>query len=345
MYEWHRPLVAGHRFIVVRSATSRLLNVASWIGAHPVKRIRFSFRVRTASSLVLALGVIAGCAGGTELDESDPGGGRTRPSLAPAKAEEAAPLTPGDFTFRLPIAGYSYSEVQSADISAAEGVLTERCMERLGIPYTAVKEPEAPRAADRRYGLSSAEDAARYGYHLPPEDPFNPNEGLSATTLIALYGRSAAIDGKADPALDIPARGCRGEASDSLGAGHQYRAGAETASRIARRSYEKSVEEPRVREAVRRWSACMADRGYTYPDPMAALGDERFLDKDVSREEVETARADMECKTNVRLLQTWFSAETAVQKDMIAGKSAELEKLKEVHASKAAEAREVTGRS
>lgn len=251
----------------------------------------------------------------------------------------------GDFTFRLPIAAYSYTEQESSDISAAEDVLTERCMKRLGLPYVAVQAPETSRASDRRYGLSSAEDAARYGYHLPPEAPFNPNKGLSATTLLALYGRSAVAEEKADPALDIPPRGCRGEAADSLEEGHQYRAGAEAASAIASRSYQESVEEPRVREAVRRWSACMADRGYTYADPMAALGDERFLDKGVSKREVETARADMECKTNVRLLQTWFSAETAVQKGMIAGKSAELEKLKEVHASKAAEAREVTGRS
>ncbi|PWS52415.1 hypothetical protein DLE01_05370, partial [Streptomyces sp. FT05W] len=137
---------------------------------------------------------------------------------------------------------------------------------------------------------------------------------------------------------------CRGEAAESLDADHRYGAGAEIASGIARRSYQESVEDTRVREAVRRWSDCMTERGYTYSDPLAALGDERFLDKDVSKREVETARADMECKTRVGLLRTWFSAETAIQKKMIAAQPAELAKLKEVHTSKAAAAREVTGR-
>ncbi|MEU0133462.1 hypothetical protein ABZ172_05400 [Streptomyces sp. NPDC006296] len=292
---------------------------------------------------MLSLG-LAGCSGTTGPDEKDPKSGPVNAST-PGATAAADGSDSADFTFRLPIAAYSYTEAQNADIGAAEDVLTERCMKRLGIPYTAVQAPEASRASDRRYGLSSAEDAARYGYHLPPKASFNPNKGLDAPTLVALYGRSAGIEGTADPSLDVPPRGCRGEAADSLDEDHRYRAGAETASGIARRSYQQATQDSRVREAVRRWSGCMADRGYTYSDPMAALGDERFLDKPVTEREVETARADMECKAEVRLLQTWFSVETAVQKDMIADGSAELEKLKEAHAAKAAEAREVTGRS
>ena len=309
-----------------------------------MKRKSFPFRVVAASGFVLSIGLLAGCSGPAESGGNDADAGRTNASPGAAGSGGASPSASEDFTFRLPIAEYSYTEAQNADIGAAEDVLTERCMKRLGLPYTARKAPAVSRASDRRYGLSSAEDAARYGYHLPPKASFNPNKGLSTTTLIALYGRSAGIDGEADPALDIPARGCRGEAAESLDADHRYPAGAEIASGIARRSYQESVEDSRVREAVRRWSDCMTERGYTYSDPLAALGDERFLDKGISKREVETARADMECKTRVGLLRTWFSAETAIQKKMIAAEPAELAKLKEVHTSKAAAAREVTGR-
>ncbi|MEV6260915.1 hypothetical protein AB0M42_09200 [Streptomyces sp. NPDC051784] len=304
-----------------------------------MKRHSSPFRGRALRAAALSLGVLTGCSG-----THGPDGADRAPSASATASADRHEAPSDDFTFRLPIASYAYTDAQDAEIAAAEDVLTERCMKELGISWTAVEAPETPRASDRRYGLSNADEAARYGYHLPPEKPFNPNAGLSATTLTALYGRSVDGAAKADPALDIPARGCRGEAAESLDAGHRYQAGAEAAGEIARNSYQRSTEDPRVREVVRKWSDCMAGRGYSYADPLAALGDERFLDKPVSKSEVATARADMRCKTDVGLLQTWFSAEQAIQQKMIAGRSAELEKLRKAHAAKTSEARTITGR-
>ncbi|WP_329210158.1 hypothetical protein OG257_22655 [Streptomyces sp. NBC_00683] len=221
-------------------------------------------------------------------------------------------------------------------------MLTEQCMRGLGMPYRAVPIPETSRASDRRYGLSSADDAARYGYHLPPEPLFDPHEGLSAETLSALYGRSSGSTGNPAPKGKVPPRGCRGQAVEALSSKHRYTVGAEIASDIANRSYQESRQDRRVRAAVNRWSSCMAEHSYSYPDPMASLGDKRFLGKEVTNQEIETAQADLDCKSRTWLLQIWYSVEADIQKDRIAQHSEELEKLEKAHVSKIAEARQIT---
>ncbi|MFC9248371.1 hypothetical protein ACFT7S_31410 [Streptomyces sp. NPDC057136] len=291
-----------------------------------------------AAALVASLGLLAGCAG--SQSESSADGAEPR-GPADSSASPSSPVT-GDFTFRLPIAKYSYTAAEDAVIRGAEDVLTEQCMRKLGMSYRAVAAPEAVRASDRRYGLSSVEDASRYGYHLPPEPLFDQHEGLDAETLSALYGNSAGATGSPAPKGKIPPRGCRGEAVVTLASKHRYTAGAEIASGIANGSYEESRQDPRVRAAVGRWSSCMAERGYSYADPMASLGDKQFLDKKVGEQEIETAQADLNCKARTRLLQIWFAAETHIQNGRIAEHLGELEKLAKSHASKVAEARRIT---
>lgn len=308
------------------------------------RRTSFSLRnhwPRTAVPAV-ALTVLTGCAGSPDAGGPDPTAPVSEPS---AKESDSA----GDYTFRLPIAKYSYTESQIAVINSAQDALTERCMQRFGISYRVPEPPRQSRDSDRRYGLSSASDATHYGYHLPPSPSYNPDQGLDAEQIEVLYGERG---GKNTPSPNpdqhhgkIPVNGCRGEAVRTLSAGHEYNTGAKVASDIANRSYRESADDSRVRDAVSRWSSCMKSHGFTYSSPLAALEGASLDDPKVTRREIETAEADMRCKSATNLLDIWFSVETSIQKAEIAKQSKVLNKLSEVHSLKVAAARKIVAES
>lgn len=330
---------------------------------------------RPAAALVAALaavGVLAGCSssGGTSPAAGRPAaasasasgpsgsgtsaGGSAGPvSGSPAPAGgSAAPVAPaGDdprYTARLPIAAYSFTDAQTASVDAAVDVLTDRCMRRYGMRYQAPAEPPPParQSADRRYGLSSAFDAAHYGYHLTPdeESPSTPAPAARGGTAqyLVLFGRPDGTHPDATGPVTyqgraVPLGGCRGEARATLDRDDDP-AAARAAAAIADDSYGASGKDPAVRKATQAWSACMRGKGYAYPTPLAALGDKSFIGRPVSPREVATAEADMACKRTTGLLGTWFAAETRVQDAMIARQRAELGALRSAHAAKLAAA-------
>ncbi|WP_319683477.1 hypothetical protein [Streptomyces sp. AK02-01A] len=251
-----------------------------------------------------------------------------------------------DYTFRLPIAKYSYSDAQSAAIAAAENVLTERCLRKYGIEFRVPPVPQRTGISDRRYGLSSAADAAQYGYHLPPDlPPYNPTQGLAAEEAAVMNGAPGGpTAGKTLTyrGMKVPAGGCRWEAARSLAAGHEDRKAAAVAGNIANESYQVSIKDKRVQDVTREWSACMKSRGFTYSSPMTALGDSKFLEQEMADHETATAEADIRCKKESDLLNVWFSVESEIQKAMIAKQSKTLDRLSDLHLAKVAAARKIT---
>ncbi|MER5181499.1 hypothetical protein ABT009_24575 [Streptomyces sp. NPDC002896] len=252
-------------------------------------------------------------------------------SASPSPGSAAA-VPESAYTFRLPIAKYSFSNAELAAIEAAEGKLTEECMARFGLDYSA--EPPSVReySSDRRYGISSGKDAARYGYHLPAdESPESGAEGGDATTRLVLYGTGSGGEAKTYRGIRVPENGCRGEAVKSLRKGNDYPAGSEAARTVANSSFQSSLKDPRVVQAAKDWSACMKSAGYTYDSPLAAMGDKAFQGEKVTRGEISTAEADYSCKTRTRLLDVWFRAESEIQDKMIADHKVDLGKLNAAH--------------
>ncbi|MER5660928.1 hypothetical protein [Streptomyces mirabilis] len=313
-----------------------------------MKEFRFPLAVQYCWPYVAMAAAAITTLTGCTSSQNVPATAKPKISMPLTNSPSAPSDTSGDYTFRLPIAKYSYTDSQSAVINAAENILTESCMRRYGINYRTTPAPQKNRDSDRRYGLSSADDAARYGYHLPPNLSYNPSHGLNADAESVLYGISGDAASSSSPMYNgekIPVNGCRGEAIRTLGAGHDYKEGAEAASGIANRSYQESIKDPQVQGVTRRWSSCMKTHGYTYPSPLAALGDRKFLANKIAQGEIETAETDIRCKAKVNLLSTWFSVETRIQKKMITKQSRILEKLNEAHVLKVAAAQKVISRN
>ncbi|MFJ7421249.1 hypothetical protein ACIQXD_21925 [Streptomyces uncialis] len=304
-------------------------------------------RRQALSALVLAL--LLGCSPG-----APPPDGTARPTGAPGTATHRAGPSPDPgengagttLTARLPIARYSYSDDEYLAITAAELILARDCARRYGVTYdppqaTAVL---APPFADRRYGISSAREAARWGYHLPPQPDPASDSTPSAAEQLVLYGRRA--DGRTPRDAThrgrrVPAHGCLGEGVEKLRKPYEFSAGADAASRIAARSFVRSRQDSRVRAALAEWAACMRKNGFSYASPMDPLKNPAFQRSGISRQEKETARTDIACKRRTRLLETWFEAEARAQRTAIAGDTARLERLRGLHLAKVREARRI----
>jgi hypothetical protein len=235
-------------------------------------------------------------------------------------------------------------------IDSAKDALVSRCMRQYGLAYQAPPRPPAPavRTADRRYGLSSAFDAAHFGYHLAPDEQRAPVVGASVRRGTPQY---AVLFGAADPdaatggvykGRRIPRGGCQGQAQSELSGRYGDPAGAAAASTVADDSYTRSMNDPTVRKAVAAWSQCMRTKGYAYPTPMAAMGDKAFLQGTrPSAHEIATAEADMSCKRTTDLLGVWFSAERRLQLASVARQRPALNSLAKSHASEVAAARRI----
>lgn len=295
--------------------------------------------MRRLAPVCLALAAaLLGCSSGSGANEGD------GPAGAKPSGTTAAPRI--GYADRLPMARFSYSKAENTAIEAAQEILTQRCLRSYGISYDPVRpDPDAPEPADRRYGLSSASEAARFGYHpnsdaVPDESPDLPQDAL-----VVFYGRRSAEPGGGEKAVykgkAVPRDGCFGQSVAQLSREYDDPAGAAVASGIATGSYEKSFGVPAVREAFGAWSACMRAAGFRYASPMDPLRNSAFQGGSVSAKEKETATADVRCKESTGLLDIWFDAESRIQQADIAKNAGPLERLRTAHREKAQAARRV----
>ncbi|WP_230537044.1 hypothetical protein [Streptomyces sp. OUCMDZ-3434] len=231
-------------------------------------------------------------------------------------------------TLSLPIAAYSFTASEAALLRDAENLTTKKCMARYGVEYSAISaisDQDSP--ADRRYGISSFNEAKKYGYHMPSTPSFE-EESVSDEARALLYGTvtSGKFRGQ-----DVPVNGCAGEGVERLRVKEQSQRGARAAGMIAKKSFIESMESVPVREAMRVWSICMSGKGYRYESPLEAMGDQKFLGDGVSAAEKRTARADLECKDESSLPEIWFVSESGVQQRMIEENLELLDELQESH--------------
>ncbi|MFE0673557.1 hypothetical protein [Streptomyces sp. NPDC058867] len=299
--------------------------------------------MRRLAPVCLALAAaLLGCSSG-----SGPGG-----EGAPGTAAESSAAPGGGareervgYVDLLPIARYGYTDAETAVIESAEQVLTRRCLRSFGIAYEPpAPEPESAPPADRRYGLSSASEAARLGYHPdlapPPTGPDLPEDALRV-----FYGNRGAPAESGEKlrykGRDVPAEGCFGQSVAHLAKKYDAPRQAETARSISTRSYTEALADPAVKAGFRTWSSCMRSSGFTYASPLDPLNEKAFPGEDVSAEEKATAVADVRCKKETGLLDTWFEAESALQQADIDRNAEALEELLAAHGRKVEAARRI----
>lgn len=131
------------------------------------------------------------------------------------------------------------------------------------------------------WGFFDTSNASRYGYERPPGVPVQLAERapLVASSAQCYQVGDAAIGGVelTSEMTALPGRGPRQPTDDS-----------------------------RYVAAVGKWSACMAEAGFSYSDPIAALTDRRWAARSpagpTTRLEIATAQADVQCKITTNLV-------------------------------------------
>lgn len=291
---------------------------------------------------VLFLGLLVGCA---SHEPSASGPSSASPSVPESVPSPSAPARE-NYTFRLPLAVYSYSDADYEVIRSAEQVLARDCMKDFGLTYRPAKSPAPAEVQDRRYGLTDRASAERYGYRMPPQ-PRTPKAQLTEDQIKVLYGNRSAPAGSAKNTelryrgKKVPDEGCLGAAVLGFRKPYENEAGAAVASRISTASYENSQKAPEVRAVFGKWSSCMKQKGYDYASPMEAMAAPGFVRGKVSAVEKDTAEADVSCKERTGLAEVWFAVESAIQKDMIRADAAALRRLGELHEKKLRAARKI----
>ena len=219
----------------------------------------------------------------------------------------------------LPFAELAFSPSEQALFDQAVWLLRQPCLTEAGYREPARTQATVGDGVDpaRRYYSVEPDQAATVGYAL------EPSSGATAT---AAYDRAfdAMVDEMAPAdraAFGDVLFGCIRRAEQQLcgggdltqGDGYCHRSMMLTSDRDAI-SYEAARESDAVREATRRWSACMADDGYRFTAVDEAWNVGAALP---ATEGAAQAVVDMACKDEARLVEAWATVEGTVQETMI----------------------------
>ncbi|MEV8097683.1 hypothetical protein [Kitasatospora sp. NPDC085879] len=213
----------------------------------------------------------------------------------------------------LPLEAYMLNYADELVIERAEHRLTAECMRKLGFTYqppavgTTPQESSNDSNMPRRYGISDLELSAKYGYH--PQSAVDPHPDRSVVPISP--AERAALLGTGAPGKS--SGGCIAESRQKLQISYGTKA-----SELSKTSLDTSLETNEVKSAMQRWSDCMKNRGYSYTDVYAPLAQfNSSANQGVNQAEIQTTTADIECKSQVRLIEVWFATETVIQQRLI----------------------------
>ncbi|MGI5340750.1 hypothetical protein ACQEVS_26820 [Streptomyces sp. CA-181903] len=307
----------------------------------------------------LILSVLAGCSG----TYHGPAVAPAAPAAVPGSADRRAADDPA--TWSLPLMRYLPTEAQARTISRAQETLTRQCARRYGITLT--PEPELPplgpkNVMDWRYGIHDRGLTVRRGYQVDDAQQARYDAALRARARLPRPARDtpvvvsgthlpadvlAAVGTEARKGVvagkPVPDGGCGGEAQRALGTTNQ--GVSPFVARLMTASYPRSMKEPDVKRAFAQWSACMRERGFRYGAPMEANDDPAFHPgpRGVTRKEIDTAVADLDCREAHSVAEVWHAAETRLQNDVVIREKAALAGERRALDRTLAAARQVVG--
>ena len=191
----------------------------------------------------------------------------------------------------------------------------------------------------RRYGIVEGSLVEKYGYGLPPtlgqtdqgKGGWNPSAHEDTILQGPRDGTSRPKDQHGAP---LPAGGCLGETNRSLGGDPPMNPGA-----VSMDSFQASETDPRVVEAMKAWSECMASSGFDYASPWQP--NDTAWPEPAGATEIRTAAQDIACRQESNLVGTWFAVESAYQQRVISQHRAEFAALQAWRDRRVAAARRV----
>ncbi|NUW44392.1 hypothetical protein [Nonomuraea rhodomycinica] len=263
---------------------------------------------------IAALVLVVAASGCSAATAGPPAESRARAASAmhvPPPGEEARALA-------VPFDAYNFSPAEIMTIEAAQDLLIRDCMRGQGmewrlLPLPAEADVEPPNR--RRYGVIEPRIARLFGYHAPPDRPSVARYDTERNDRLTRLSPAARRAAYGDPGGD--ANGCSGEAEAHLAKDTQ-KVDASLFNTLVRQTFEESQRDGNVVRAFRAWSACMRNKGFPYPDPIAAVTDDRWLNtQQPSRQEIIAAEADVSCKKDGDLVATWAAAEERIQRDVV----------------------------
>jgi hypothetical protein len=263
------------------------------------------FSYRKLALVVGAALVFAACAPATgEQDSGEPAIG-------------SVPKLVATVDLRLPVQDYQQTDQQAERFARARVALIRQCLRRFGVDYAVEQVSSAgygPRSlTDRRYGITDAGLAARAGFGMGERDPglqpkpSNPDIGPDGEAALFGDGPSVVRD------IAVPSGGCIAEADRMLDRSVPSGADPQLGQQLQFQSFDWSKKDSRVRDVFAKWSSCMAERGYHYPDPLADVADPKFTGAEVTAEQIEVAQTDIRCKEKTNVVGVWFTVESAYQ--------------------------------
>ncbi|WP_250030818.1 hypothetical protein [Paractinoplanes maris] len=253
-------------------------------------------------------------------------------TTAPAVAQSGEPSTSTIPTVRsgadivLPLDAYLLTDEQQKKLDTAVTAIGRDCLRRFGLAWPE-NRPAAldgtPRNA-RRYAVVEPAKAKTIGYHPPATAP-RPvaQEKPSAEAMNVWAGRGEQTF-RGQP---VPAGGCAGEAVRQLTRGAPE-ADPGIAERLQLETYKQTKADSRVVRVFAEWSRCMRAKGYSYPDPYAAAGDQRWQTARADPAEITVATADVACKAETNLAGVMLAVETAYQNRVAAQQADKLAAIK-----------------
>lgn len=228
----------------------------------------------------------------------------------------------------LPIQAYRFTVDQQVIVDRAHARLVEECMRRAGFRSApeAARVPPTIDAMSRRYGVTDSVVATQLGYHFAPDqvvNRFETSPRLSPAELAALTGRA---DGRQPPPGRAGNTGCVGSASSKLGIDGIADS---LTDQVEFRAFSQSKSDPRTAEVFTQWSHCMAEQGHPYATPLDAAASFDPSSTTILPAEIQTAVADVTCKTTANVVGVWYAVECAYENAAIQLASHEFAAIKE----------------
>jgi hypothetical protein len=267
--------------------------------------------------------------GGVLVGAGLPGGKSGRPQIT------VPPIPPASSTqaITMPLDVYEQVESQEQDaLSEAETLLTEQCMTARGFSYPAPASPnngyQTLQAIEQDpFGLVSMSRAETFGYAQPKGSGGQGGPGffgfvgggIFASALnhrgpaytMALFGFAPGAGG-GGPGHQV---GCFQQGYNEVFGRLGGNPNPDPVPGIAVQASQWAQTNPRVLAVDRAWSRCMAKRGYTFRNPQQAQ--QHHWPSAPTTVEVATAVADVSCKTQTNLPNTWLTIEAAYQRALV----------------------------
>jgi hypothetical protein len=267
------------------------------------------------------------------------GGGGSRPKIT------LPPIPPANssLTVTMPLEAYqAISTQQQEALADASNLLIQRCMAARGFDDTT--SPSSPLSSVASLetietggaGLTSAEQARTFGFAHPKGAGSSSSEpAIIGIVGAAGFGQSLkAGRGYAEALYGFgPGSGsgpgghvsCLEQSSKDVYGPTVGEPAPDPVPQIAQQAVSFTASDPRIHAVEQAWSRCMARHFYHYSTPQQLEG--KHWKSPPSKAEIDTAVADVACKIQTNLLNTWLAVEAAYQQALIGRNLATLAQL------------------